>query len=146
MEPATLLKQYPVLLAILLALVAAEGLWRRVHGERYPWRQTGATLAVWIGQVACNALFRPLIAAVFLWAWQYRLFTIPLDGTGIAALFIALEFQYYWFHRLSHKIRWLWATHSVHHSSETIVLSSAIRLGWTNAVSGNWLFWLPLVV
>src|SRR5439155_829897 len=65
MEPATLLNQYPVLLAILLALVAAEGLCRRVHGERYPWRQTGATLAVWIGQVACNALFRPLVVIGF---------------------------------------------------------------------------------
>ena len=146
MEPAAFLRQYPALLVILLALVVAEGLWRRVHGERYPWKQTGATFVVWIGQVASNAFFRPWLAIVFRWAWQYRLFTIALDAAGVAALFVALEFQYYWFHRLSHKVRWLWATHSVHHSSETIVLSSAIRLGWTGALSGAWLFWLPLVI
>lgn len=145
MEPATLLKQYPALLGILLTLVVAEGLWLRVHGGRYPWRQTGATFAVWIGQVLSNALFRPLIAVVFLWAWQHRWFTIALDPIGITALFVTLEFAYYWFHRLSHSVRWLWATHSVHHSSERIVLSSAIRLGWTGALSGAWLFWLPLV-
>jgi len=145
MEPANFLRQYPALLVILLTLVVAEGLWRRVHGGRYPWKQTGATFAVWVGQVASNALFRPLLAVVFMWAWQHRLFTIQLDAFGIVALFVVLEFQYYWFHRLSHRIRWLWATHSVHHSSETIVLSSAIRLGWTGALSGAWLFWLPLV-
>ena len=146
MEPAAFLKQYPALLIILLSLVLAEGLWLGIHGRRYPWKQTGATFAVWIGQVISNALFRPLIAVLFLWVWQHRLFTIPLDALGLFALFIALEFAYYWFHRLSHNVRWLWATHSVHHSSEQMVLSSAIRLGWTGALSGAWLFWLPLVV
>jgi len=58
MEPANFLRQYPALLLILLTLVVAEGLWRRVHGGRYPWKQTGATFAVWVGQVASNALAR----------------------------------------------------------------------------------------
>ena len=136
MEPAKLFSQFPLLLVILLTLVIAEGLWLRVQGGRYPWRQSSAS----------NALFRPLIAIVFWWVWQHRLFTIELDALGLVALFFTLEFVYYWFHRLSHRIRWLWATHSVHHSSERIVLSSAIRLGWTGALSGIWLFWLPLVL
>ena len=34
---------------------------------------------------------------------------------------------YYWAHRADHRIRWLWAAHSVHHSSEYFNLSTAVR-------------------
>jgi sterol desaturase/sphingolipid hydroxylase (fatty acid hydroxylase superfamily) len=39
----------------------------------------------------------------------------------------------------------LWASHSVHHSAEQLTLLASLRLGWTNALSGGWLFYLPLV-
>jgi sterol desaturase/sphingolipid hydroxylase (fatty acid hydroxylase superfamily) len=59
--------------------------------------------------------------------------------------FLFVEFAYYWFHRISHRVAWLWASHSVHHSAEQLTLLSSLRLGWTNALSGGWLFYLPLV-
>ncbi len=34
--------------------------------------------------------------------------------------FIIFDFFYYWFHRLSHTIRYLWIFHAVHHSAEKI--------------------------
>jgi sterol desaturase/sphingolipid hydroxylase (fatty acid hydroxylase superfamily) len=40
---------------------------------------------------------------------------------------IATDCCYYWAHRGDHRIRWLWAAHSVHHSSEYFNLSTAIR-------------------
>ncbi|KRE95345.1 hypothetical protein ASG76_06715 [Nocardioides sp. Soil774] len=55
----------------------------------------------------------------------------PLDlGTGrwaIVAAILGWDFIYYWNHRLSHESRWLWAVHSVHHSSERYNLSTALR-------------------
>jgi len=60
------------------------------------------------------------------------------------ALFFAVEFAYYWLHRMSHEIRWMWAQHSVHHSARQITLSVAYRLGWTNLISGPWLFLIPV--
>ena len=47
-------------------------------------------------------------------------------------------------HRCSHEIRWLWASHVVHHAPEQIHLASAFRLGVTELLSGNWLFYFPL--
>ena len=55
-----------------------------------------------------------------------------------------LNFLYYWQHRASHRIRWMWATHAVHHSPTRLNLTAAIRLGWTGTISGNFLFFLPL--
>lgn len=37
--------------------------------------------------------------------------------------FIGIDLGYYWFHRMAHEINLLWATHSVHHSSEEYVRS-----------------------
>lgn len=55
----------------------------------------------------------------------------PLDlGTGgwaVVAAILGWDFIYYWNHRLSHESRWLWAVHSVHHSSERYNLSTALR-------------------
>ncbi len=80
-------------------------------------------------------------------AYQHRLFDIPLDGLWqLLALFLAVEFCFYWFHRFSHQVRWFWATHSVHHSTTRFNLSAALRLGWTGPLSGGLLFFLPLAL
>ena len=62
------------------------------------------------------------------------------------ALFVGVEFFYYWFHRSSHVCRWFWATHVVHHTPERMVLSGALRLGWTGPLSGAFVFYVPLVL
>jgi sterol desaturase/sphingolipid hydroxylase (fatty acid hydroxylase superfamily) len=41
-------------------------------------------------------------------------------------------------------VRWLWATHAVHHSATHFNLSAAIRLGWTGQLTGAFVFFLPL--
>jgi alkylglycerol monooxygenase len=41
--------------------------------------------------------------------------------------FLGVDFAYYWFHRLSHEINFLWAAHVVHHQSEDYNLAVALR-------------------
>ena len=41
--------------------------------------------------------------------------------------FLAVDFAYYWFHRLSHEVNFLWAAHVVHHQSEDYNLAVALR-------------------
>jgi sterol desaturase/sphingolipid hydroxylase (fatty acid hydroxylase superfamily) len=86
-----------------------------------------------------------LYNGILSYAWQHRLFTVPLERWwSIPLLFISLEFCYYWYHRAAHQIRWLRATHAVHHSVRYFNLSAAYRLGWTGWLSGNMLFFMPL--
>jgi sterol desaturase/sphingolipid hydroxylase (fatty acid hydroxylase superfamily) len=91
-------------------------------------------------------VLRPLIVApIAAIAWEHRLLTIPLDSTwGLIVLFLGTELAYYWMHRSAHEVRWMWASHVVHHTPEQIHLASAFRLGATEILSGTWLFYLPL--
>jgi hypothetical protein len=43
-------------------------------------------------------------------------------------------------------VRWLWASHVVHHSSRLMNFSTAFRQSLTYPLSGMWLFWTPLVL
>jgi sterol desaturase/sphingolipid hydroxylase (fatty acid hydroxylase superfamily) len=61
-------------------------------------------------------------------------------------LFVAQDLLYYVFHRCSHRVRWLWAAHVVHHSSERMNFSTAFRQSLMYPIAGMWLFWIPLAV
>jgi sterol desaturase/sphingolipid hydroxylase (fatty acid hydroxylase superfamily) len=45
------------------------------------------------------------------------------------ALFFMDDFTYYWFHRLNHEVRFFWAGHVNHHSSEYMNFGTALRQG-----------------
>lgn len=66
-----------------------------------------------------------------LWAW-------PL-------CFLLMDHQYYWFHRLSHRVSFLWAAHAVHHQSEEFNLTTALRQSALQEVFGAPFYW-PLAV
>lgn len=76
-------------------------------------------------------------------AYRYRLFNLPLNHWHTWLIcFFADDFSYYWFHRINHKVRFFWASHIVHHSSETFTFSSALRIPWTSNITGSFLFWV----
>ncbi len=145
--PAAYLQREPAIFAVVLLIIVAEYLWHRLRGgDGYDLKETGATAVIAAGQILLRAASVLLLAPIYLFVHEIRLFDIAMDGPlpwlGLFALF---EFSYYWFHRMSHTVRWLWATHSVHHSSTRLNLTAAYRLGWTNIVSGGWIFFLPLM-
>ncbi|MBR9814922.1 sterol desaturase family protein [bacterium] len=85
-----------------------------------------------------------VLLGVYYLLYQVALFDIPTTWWSVVLLFIGQDFFYYWFHRASHRIRWMWASHVTHHSSERLNLSTAFRQSLTYPISGMWLFWLPL--
>lgn len=118
------------------------------HSNRYRYsgKESLASLGVAIGHFVTEAMFKAIELGALLWIWDHRLFTLPLNhGWNVLLLFLGIEFFYYWHHRATHRVRWMWATHSVHHSPEHFNLSAAYRLGWTSWLSGNIVFFIPLV-
>ncbi|MCS6205134.1 sterol desaturase family protein [Shewanella baltica] len=87
-----------------------------------------------------------LIAKLYLAMFGWKLFDIEMGPLSFIALMIAQDFCYYWFHRASHRVRWMWAAHVVHHSSENMNFSTAFRQSLMYPFAGMWVFWLPLVV
>ena len=59
--------------------------------------------------------------------------------------FIAYDFFYYWFHRISHERQIFWASHVAHHQSEDYNLSTALRQTGTGFFL-TWMFYIPLFI
>lgn len=86
-----------------------------------------------------------ITAGAAAWIYQHRLFDMPINGWTILPLFVVLEFCYYWFHRCSHRVRWFWTAHVVHHSSEHMNMTTAMRQSLLYSITGWWLFFMPMV-
>jgi sterol desaturase/sphingolipid hydroxylase (fatty acid hydroxylase superfamily) len=131
-----------ILEAVVLTWRARSG-----KGPAYDWASFGVSFS---DMIVRNVL-RVVLPAGFIvilgsWLWEHRLFTVPLNNfAAFAVLFIGQEFCHYWYHRASHRVRWLWLSHSIHHSTNTFNLSAAYRLSWTSAYTGGALFFLPLI-
>jgi sterol desaturase/sphingolipid hydroxylase (fatty acid hydroxylase superfamily) len=136
------------LVPALLALSVVEWLvLRRRAGVVYDWRESLASLGVAAGHRVAGGVGLLVLRPLFDALWRHRLGTIPLERPwAMALLFLGVELAYYWQHRLSHSVRWIWASHAVHHTSEQITVSAAYRLAWTDLVSGTPFFVAPLVV
>ena len=130
-------------------LVLAEMLVARMRDRhRYCPRDTLTSLALGLGSTVAGALSAGAIYALATGVSQYRAFDLPGQG-GWAwywwpICFVLDDLCYYLFHRSAHRVRWFWASHVIHHSSQHYNLSTALRQTWTGFVSLNFLFRLPL--
>ncbi len=83
--------------------------------------------------------------ATLVYAWfanKLAISSLPEDSlwTWVFA-FILYDFLYYWYHRFSHQVNFLWAAHVVHHQSEEYNLTTALRQ--TSSSVGAWVFYIP---
>jgi sterol desaturase/sphingolipid hydroxylase (fatty acid hydroxylase superfamily) len=142
------LTRYPAVLAAMIVLSLAELIWATMFAKRgYDLRASAASIGIAVGQALLKPLSAGLIIGVYSWVHAQALWTLPMDDPRSWVIgFFVLEFAYYWFHRWSHKVNLLWATHAVHHSANELTLPASIRLGWTGIVSGGWLIFAPLAL
>lgn len=132
-----------------LLLIALEALWYRFHpddDERgYAARDTATSLSMGAGSQVIGVPWK--LVTVFAYAGLYTLAPVQLSPGSAwtwVLLFFADDLAYYWFHRLHHEVRLLWAGHVVHHSSVFFNFSTALRQSWTPVSSMP--FWLPLAL
>lgn len=133
-------------LSILLTLIFAEYVLGLLTGKnRYHGKELGANLTI----IVVNRLLRLLLAgwAVGVLAVGSELAPVRWRPNLLSflATFTAVDFFYYWYHRLTHGNRVLWAFHEVHHSSLWFNLSTAGRLSWFAPLIVPF-FFLPVAV
>ena len=77
---------------------------------------------------------------------RFRLFEFEANHAGTwIGCFFAVDFAYYWFHRLCHEINFLWAAHVVHHQSEDYNLAVALRQSTLQPIFASFFYW-PLAL
>ncbi|MFA0037672.1 sterol desaturase family protein [Vibrio chagasii] len=118
---------------------------RRKGQADYSPREVLCNLALAALHQSADLLATFLLMPFFLWLHQYRVCDITLSPLTVLAAFLLQDFLYYWFHRASHRINWLWASHVAHHSSPRMNFSTTFRQSLTYPISGMWLFWTPLI-
>lgn len=124
----------------MLAIVA-EMFWaRRRAPQSYEPRDTLTSLALGTGSTVVNGLTAGLVAAALAWLYQHRVATIGWAWWAWIACFVLDDFNYYWAHRTGHRIRWFWASHVNHHSSQHYNLSTALRQTWTGFIALSFIF------
>jgi sterol desaturase/sphingolipid hydroxylase (fatty acid hydroxylase superfamily)/poly(3-hydroxybutyrate) depolymerase len=84
--------------------------------------------------------------AIYAWVYAHaHLLTLSPSWLPWVVAFVGVDFLYYWWHRLSHEVNFLWAAHVVHHQSEDYNLAVALRqsvlTSWTSLP-----FYLPLAL
>ncbi|MCW5635014.1 MAG: sterol desaturase family protein [Rubrivivax sp.] len=121
--------------------------WTERRRGGYDWGGFGVSLFDYVLRIVVTIAVPFTIAAPLVqWVQAHRLATIVVDGWGPAlALFVGLEFCYYWLHRAAHRVRWFWCNHAVHHSPNRLNLMASLRIGAFGKLTGNVVFLLPLV-
>lgn len=120
----------------------------KTQRELYEVKDAATSISLGLGNLFIGIATKTFILLFFVWIYEHRLFTIPHTvWWAWVVCFFADDFSYYWFHRISHNVRWFWASHVVHHSSKKYNLAAALRQTWTGNLTGSFLFWswMPLV-
>ncbi len=130
-----------------ILLVLAEMVWARLRApQAYEPRDTAVSLAFGLGSTVAGALTASLVLAMLVKLHDYRLFEIGWQWWAWGLCFVLDDFAYYWSHRFGHRIRWFWASHVNHHSSQHYNLSTALRQTWTGFIAITFIFRLPLAL
>lgn len=140
-----------ILIAVSPVFVLAIGLewwWMRRQGRS---NQTWLDVLTNVGLGSVYQLFELVVHALLFtaamhWVYEHRLWNVPFNAWTLLPLFVLQEFCYYWFHRASHRIRWFWSAHVVHHSEERMNLSTALRQSCLYSLTGYWVFFIPLML
>lgn len=135
---------------IFLVTVTLESIFTRRARKRgaailaYEGKDTLASLTMGVGNVFIAAMTKGVWLLAWAFLYEHRLFELPENAWWVwLLLLVAEDFFYYWFHRVSHEVRFFWAGHVNHHSSTHYNLSTALRQSWTTPFIGG-IFWLPL--
>ena len=132
---------------VFVALVLAEMVWaRRRAPAAYEPRDTLVSLAMGLGSTFAGLLSAGVVAALYFSAFEFRAFEIGWAWWAWPLCFVLDDLAYYWFHRTAHRVRWFWASHVNHHSSQHYNLSTALRQTWTGTIALGFVFRLPLVL
>ena len=117
----------------------------KAKGE-FETRDTLTSLLMGVGNVAAGILLGFITFWALFQIWQYRLFDLGLSAWVFIVAFLLDDLRYYWYHRIAHRCRWVWAEHVNHHSSQHYNLSTALRQSWTGTFTGMFALQVPLVL
>jgi len=119
------------IVAVMIAIEVAVSVSR--NRRVYEWYDTWGTLGMLAGNILVGAAVKGLTVASFFVAYEYRFWTLsevmPTWALWLTA-FVTIDLAFYIWHRCSHRVNFLWASHMNHHCSEHMNFVVAFRQPW----------------
>ena len=130
---------YAIGAPIVLAMIFVEILisnWQQKN--YYKTQDTLCTIGLLAGNIIVAFSIKGLILALHFYLYQYKIFELsemlPLWLFWLLT-FVVIDLIFYIYHRMSHRIRFLWAIHLSHHSSEEMNFAVSFRQAWFGPIS-----------
>jgi len=130
--------------AFLFLLVLEAVVARRQRRRIQEPRDAATSLSLGVGSLVIGAAWKTAQAGLYVTVHEHALVDLGDGPWALAGAVIAVDLAYYWFHRLHHEVRVLWASHVPHHSSQRYNLATALRQSWTPFTGLP--FYLPLAL
>ena len=125
----------PIVLAMILVEVFVSN-WD--NKTLYKMSDTLCTTGLLIGNILMVYAFKGLTLGLHFYLYQFRIFDVnqvmPIWLLWITT-FILIDLVFYIYHRMSHRVRFLWAIHMSHHSSKEMNFAVSFRQAWLGPVS-----------
>ena len=141
---------YVVALPIILLMIFVEVIVASAKNiSAYKTNDSLGTLGLLTGNILMAVSIKGSTLAFHLFLYEFRVFDlVSLIPIWILWLmtFVLIDFIFYFYHRISHRSRFLWAIHMSHHSSEEMNFAVAYRQAWLGPISKIPFFMiLPLI-
>ena len=130
---------YAIGAPIVLAMIFFEILVSNFQNQNFYKRSdTLCTIGLLLGNIIVAFAIKGTVLAFHIYLYQFRAFDfvnqIPIWALWIIT-FISIDLVFYIYHRMSHRIRFLWAIHLSHHSSEEMNFAVSFRQAWFGPIS-----------
>jgi sterol desaturase/sphingolipid hydroxylase (fatty acid hydroxylase superfamily) len=116
------------------------------RGGRYETRDALTSLIMGAGNVAAGIALGFVTYGFFMFLWVLTPLNLGTAWWIVVLCFVLDDLRYYWVHRFGHRIRWVWASHVNHHSSQHYNLTTALRQTWTGTFTFMMLVRAPLIL
>ena len=130
---------YAIGAPIVLTMIFIEILISNFRNQNFYKRgDTLCTIGLLSGNIMIAFAIKGMVLALHIYLYQFRVFDfanqIPIWFLW-AITFISIDLVFYVYHRMSHRIRFLWAIHLSHHSSEEMNFAVSFRQAWFGPIS-----------
>ena len=97
------------------------------HRKAYTIKDTVTNLYLMLLNSGIDLVFRLVYLAILQYFFLHAVMQWHNNFVYWLVLFLVIDFLFYWLHRFDHEIRFFWATHVTHHSSEKLNFSVGFR-------------------
>ena len=150
MTNLTINEVYAIGAPIVLAMILVEVFFSSIYNKNlYKKEDTLCTIGLLTGNILMVFALKGITLALHFYLFQFKFFNLsalmPVWALWILT-FIMIDLVFYFYHRISHRVNFLWAIHMSHHSSEEMNFAVSFRQAWFGPISKLPFFMvLPLI-